>query len=74
LKSELLHLLEKLKADHPDFKALMIFQNGSSRVVGNQSQRQFANLDALEAYTWPPQESEQVGGTPRTIGYHDPKL
>jgi hypothetical protein len=58
MKSELLHLLEKLKTDHPDFKALMIFRNGSAMVVGNQSSRQFANLDAIESYMWPVEASQ----------------
>lgn len=53
MKSELTHLLEKLQADHPDFKALQLFRNGAAMVVGNQSSRLFADLDAVERFAYP---------------------
>lgn len=53
MKSELLHLLAKLKSDHPDFNNLIISPNGTAMACLQHGCRRFENLDALEAYAWP---------------------
>jgi hypothetical protein len=54
LKSELIHLLSKLKAEHPDAQNIIIPMSGSSVTVTLQhGVRRFETLDSIEAYAWP---------------------
>lgn len=60
MKPELLHLLSKLKTEHPDATTIIIPITGSPVFVNLQhGYRRFENLDALESYAWP--QEEQVG-------------
>jgi hypothetical protein len=56
MKSELIHLLAKLKADHPDFQNLIIASNGVAMACLQHGYRRFETLTDLESYAWPPQE------------------
>jgi hypothetical protein len=60
MKSELTHLLQKLKAEHLDFQNLTIPSTGAPILaIGRWGVvRRFESLDALEAYAWP-----QMGST-----------
>jgi hypothetical protein len=70
MKSELLHLLAKLKSDHPDFQNLILCPNGASMACLQHGYKRFESLDALEAYAWPqPSEAPQAlecGGAVQT--------
>lgn len=80
MKSELKHLLSKLKTEHPDFQNIVISHNGVSMACLQHGYLRFETLDALEAYAWP--QSETVGSpasapAPKaleTSGYIDAKL
>lgn len=64
MKSELIHLLQKLKADHPDFQNLLIPHSGAPIfAVLQHTTRRFETLDALEAYAWPPEAGTNQAGT-----------
>jgi hypothetical protein len=63
MKSELIHLLAKLKADHPDFQNLIIAGNGVAMACLQHGYRRFETLTDLESYAWPPQEN---------VGCNDP--
>lgn len=56
MKSELIHLLQKLKAEHPDFQNIVISHNGVAMACLQHGYRRFETLDALEAYAWPQEE------------------
>jgi hypothetical protein len=53
MKSELRHLLQKLKSEHPDFQNLVISSNGVTMAVRQHGTIRFESLDELEAYAWP---------------------
>lgn len=53
MKAELLHLLEKLKADYPDFQGVFITPNGVASAVRQHGCERFETLNALEEYAWP---------------------
>jgi hypothetical protein len=53
MKSELIHLLAKLKADHPDFQNLLIASNGVAMACLQHGYRRFETLTDLESYAWP---------------------
>jgi hypothetical protein len=61
MKPELIHLLSKLKAAHPDFHSLVIHPNGVAFAVHQHGAIPFKSLDALEACAWPAQEKEKAG-------------
>jgi hypothetical protein len=73
MKSELIHLLHKLKAEHPDFQNLLIGGNGNCMVVLHHGCRRFETLDALEAYAWPPQENNESSVTLAPSAQDSPK-
>lgn len=58
MKSELIHLLAKLRIDYPDAKGLMIPIDGEAVLVVRQhNTARFESFDALEAYAWPEQNN-----------------
>jgi hypothetical protein len=68
MKSELLHLLAKLKAEHPDAQNIVIPIAGRSIAVTLQhGVRRFETLDALEAYAWPLENAPQANGSSVTL-------
>lgn len=59
MKSELRHLLDKLKAEYPDFQNIIIAGNGTALAIRQHGAIRFESLDAMEAYAWP--QPPQVG-------------
>lgn len=63
MKSELLHLLAKIRTDHPDAQNIIIPVNGHGApisVVLQHGCKRFETLEAVESYMWPG-EVEKVG-------------
>ncbi|HUS37332.1 MAG TPA: hypothetical protein VM680_18440 [Verrucomicrobiae bacterium] len=57
MKSELRHLLDKLKAEKPNFKQLVFSHNGRSMAVYGGAPILFESLDELEAWLYRPAPS-----------------
>lgn len=57
MKSELRHLLDKLKAERPGFQQLAISHNGRAMAIYNGAPIHFDSLDAIEAWTYRPAPS-----------------
>lgn len=66
MKSELIHLIERLLADYPDFQALTISKNGASFAVRQHNTVRFETLADLESYAWPQPPQSATPATPAT--------
>jgi hypothetical protein len=68
MKSELIHLLAKLKADHPDFQNLIIASNGVAMACLQHGYRRFETLTDLESYAWPQVGTDAPRGPSGNVG------